>query len=125
MNINDMRLAAKLFIGEHDFRNFCKMNVIAVSNYKRKIFRFDICKVNGNNEDECSTGHEENGSNDTDMYMFEIEGTAFLWHQVRMMTAVLFLVGSGKEDPPIISTLLNVVTLKLPLVLKFISPSTK
>ena len=33
------------------------------------------------------------------MYMFEIEGTAFLWHQVRMMTAVLFLVGSGKEDP--------------------------
>ena len=109
MNINDMRLAAKLFIGEHDFRNFCKMNVIAVSNYKRKIFRFDICKVNGNNEDECSTGHEENGINDTDMYMFEIEGTAFLWHQVRMMTAVLFLVGSGKEDPPIISTLLNVV----------------
>ena len=25
-----------------DFRNFCKMNVVAVSNFKRKIFKFDI-----------------------------------------------------------------------------------
>jgi tRNA pseudouridine38/39 synthase len=106
MNIDKMREAAKSFLGEHDFRNFCKMNVVAVSNYKRKIFKFDVLRVS--DIDESNTASEKSKPKETDMYMFEIEGTAFLWHQVRMMTAVLFMVGSGKEDPSIITTLLDV-----------------
>ena len=31
----------------------------------------------------------------------KVEGTAFLWHQVRCMAAVLFMVGSGLESPTV------------------------
>jgi tRNA U38,U39,U40 pseudouridine synthase TruA len=37
-----MQKAASKFIGEHDFRNFCKMDAVNVSNYKRRITDFDI-----------------------------------------------------------------------------------
>ena len=32
----------------------------------------------------------------------------FLWHQVRCMVAILFLVGQGLEDPAIVNALLDV-----------------
>ena len=42
------------------------------------------------------------------VWAFTVHGTAFLYHQVRCMVAVLFLVGEGKEAPEIISTLLDI-----------------
>ncbi|KAL7617024.1 hypothetical protein Lser_V15G00158 [Lactuca serriola] len=30
-----------------------------------------------------------------------IKGSAFLWHQVRCMVAVLFLIGQGLESPDV------------------------
>ena len=33
-----------------------------------------------------------------------IKGTAFLWHQVRCMVAVLFLIGQGLESPSVSET---------------------
>jgi tRNA pseudouridine(38-40) synthase len=42
------------------------------------------------------------------MYAFVIKGSAFLWHQVRCMVAVLFLIGQHKEEPSLIDELLNV-----------------
>lgn len=41
-----MQEAAKKFIGEHDFRNFCKMDAANVNNYKRHITIFDISSSN-------------------------------------------------------------------------------
>lgn len=42
-DIERMRAAAKLFIGEHDFRNFCKMDIAGgVTNYRRKILSISI-----------------------------------------------------------------------------------
>lgn len=32
-----MESAGKKFIGEHDFRNFCKMDAVNVHNYRRHI----------------------------------------------------------------------------------------
>ena len=37
-----MRVAAAKFKGEHDFRNFCKMDADNVHNYRREILSFDI-----------------------------------------------------------------------------------
>ena len=37
----------------------------------------------------------------------EVIGTAFLWHQVRCIAAVLFLVGLGREPPSIVSDMLD------------------
>lgn len=37
-----MERAGKKFVGEHDFRNFCKMDAANVHNYRRCIMSFDI-----------------------------------------------------------------------------------
>jgi tRNA pseudouridine38/39 synthase len=42
------------------------------------------------------------------MYAMTIKGTAFLWHQVRCMAAILFLIGQRLEKPEVIDDLLDV-----------------
>lgn len=44
---------------------------------------------------------------DVPLWSFNVRGTAFLWHQVRCMMAVLFLVGKGLEDPEIVARMLD------------------
>jgi len=41
------------------------------------------------------------------MYTAVIKGSAFLWHQVRCMMAVLFLIGEGTEPVDVIKDLLD------------------
>ena len=41
-------------------------------------------------------------------YVFDLQGTAFLWHQVRCMFAILYLIGQKREDPAVIDALLNI-----------------
>ncbi|KAL2069953.1 hypothetical protein VTL71DRAFT_14633 [Oculimacula yallundae] len=116
LDIEKMREAAKLFEGEHDFRNFCKVDPgKQISNFDRMIFHADIEEV-----DDATTGlgfvngvglapeSLQNGTNPK-IYTFTLHGSAFLWHQVRHMVAVLFLVGQGLEKPSIVTELLDVV----------------
>ncbi|KAK9943648.1 hypothetical protein M0R45_009249 [Rubus argutus] len=42
LNLLAMESAGKKFVGEHDFRNFCKMDALNVHNYMRKITSFAI-----------------------------------------------------------------------------------
>lgn len=89
LNIDAMRAAGAYLVGEHDFRNFCKMDAHNVHNYTRTLLSFDI-------------EAQEDGRDLMDpkkMFAFVIKGYAFLWHQVRCMTSILFLVGQGKEQP--------------------------
>jgi tRNA pseudouridine38/39 synthase len=50
-----------------------------------------------------------NAANQTpwDMCVLTISGKAFLWHQIRCIVAVLFRVASGREDPDIVTELLD------------------
>ena len=41
------------------------------------------------------------------VYAFTVRGSAFLWHQVRCMVAVMFLVGQGLEPPSVVKELLD------------------
>ena len=34
-------------------------------------------------------------------------GKAYLWHQIRCIVSILFLVGEGREEPEVISELLG------------------
>ncbi len=43
-----MKIAASKLVGRHDFRNFCKMDVVAVQNFERTIHSIDISLVNAN-----------------------------------------------------------------------------
>ena len=42
------------------------------------------------------------------IFSFTVHGSAFLWHQIRHLVAVLFLVGQGLEKPSVIKDLLDV-----------------
>lgn len=115
LDVLEMQKAASKFIGEHDFRNFCKMDAANVSNYRRKITEFTIsaCDRRSTNDELCS---------------MMIKGSAFLWHQVRCMVAVLFLVGQGLESPSVVDSLLDITRVprkpqykmapELPLILR-------
>jgi len=98
LDIGKMEEAGKLLEGEHDFRNFCKIDVTNVKNFKRIINRVSIRP--------CI---DDNISSSDQLLFLEVDGTAFLWHQIRCIVAVLFLVGRGLEEPKIVSDLLNVV----------------
>uniref|UniRef100_A0A4W6BZ42 Pseudouridylate synthase 3 n=1 Tax=Lates calcarifer TaxID=8187 RepID=A0A4W6BZ42_LATCA len=81
-----MAEAAKRYEGTHDFRNLCKMDVgNGVLQFERTIF-----------------------TDQYDLFIFEIKGLAFLYHQVRCMMAVLLLIGQKLESPEIITQLLDI-----------------
>jgi tRNA pseudouridine38/39 synthase len=89
-----MRQAADSLIGEHDFRNFCKLDGSKqIENHARRVVKayFDEEEANG-------------------MVVFNLIGTAFLWHQVRHVIAALFLVGRGLEEISLVKQLLDVET---------------
>ncbi|XP_034227800.1 tRNA pseudouridine(38/39) synthase isoform X4 [Prunus dulcis] len=94
LNLLAMESAGRKFVGEHDFRNFCKMDALNVHNYRRKVTSFAISP--------CDVRFDEN-----QLWAIKIKGSAFLWHQVRCMVAVLFLVGQGHESPDVIDALLD------------------
>ncbi|PTB70019.1 pseudouridine synthase [Trichoderma citrinoviride] len=124
LDIDAMRDAAKRYEGEHDFRNLCKVDPAKqITNFKRRMFESDIVEV----EDAASalpylraagfapedlasldSSSSSSGERYPKVYYFHVRGSAFLWHQIRHMVAVLFLVGQGLEKPSVVSELLDV-----------------
>ncbi|KAL1915554.1 uncharacterized protein VTP21DRAFT_6678 [Calcarisporiella thermophila] len=97
LDIIRMQNAASHFLGTHDFRNFCKLDGSKqITNYHRTVLEIDIRPV--------SIDPPGGG----EFFELHLRGTAFLWHQVRCMMAVLFLVGQGLEEPEIVGRLLDV-----------------
>lgn len=94
MDFSLLSTSVSLYRGEHDFRNFCKMDIVNVSNFKRRIVSARVEKMTD--------------SGPMSMCVLTLRGFAFLWHQVRCMVAVLFLIGKGKEPPEIITQLLDI-----------------
>jgi len=94
--------AAKL-CGEHDFRNFCKIDAPNVTHFMRRVDSFTIAPVHDASTAvggaECKAPSRSDQADPDDLYVMTVRGNAFLWHQVRCMAAVLFVVGSGKDDP--------------------------
>lgn len=90
LDLEAMQAACTYFLGTHDFRNFCKLDASKqITNFKRCIERCCIT---------CEDG----------FYVLEIIGSAFLWHQVRCITAIVLLIGQGLEEPGLVKTLLDV-----------------
>ncbi|KAL6784774.1 hypothetical protein ACKKBF_B03160 [Auxenochlorella protothecoides x Auxenochlorella symbiontica] len=95
LDLAAMQAAGSAFLGLHDFRNFCKMDVAQVKHFQRRILDFRI----------EAAGTASGGRR---LFLLSLRGTAFLWHQVRCMAAVLLMVGRGKEDPGVVAALLDV-----------------
>jgi len=45
LDVNVMCEACKLFLGEHDFRNFCKMDIITTTSFVRRIQKIGIQRI--------------------------------------------------------------------------------
>lgn len=127
LNIDAMREAAKHFEGVHDFRNFCKLDTSKqIENFERIIYHADIELVDPKSnplgyvgktgfrplEDGAEAVNlvqpEDRWPSTPQVYTFTLHGSAFLWHQVRHMVAILFLVGQGLEPPSIVPELLDI-----------------
>ncbi|KAF8323213.1 tRNA pseudouridine synthase [Clavulina sp. PMI_390] len=100
LNIHAMRDAAARLEGNHDFRNFCKQDPTKqIENFYRTILRATITPF----QNHYSASSEDSGENG--LYVFDLVGTAFLYHQVRHIMGILFLVGSGYEQPSLVDAL--------------------
>lgn len=129
LDIDAMKDGAKKFMGLHDFRNFCKIDASKqIEKYERRIFHSEIEEVDSRTGPvgyvglpgfqefaplAAANGHASSSPNNGLMetpkvYYFALHGSGFLWHQVRHMAAILFLIGQGLEPPSLIDELLDV-----------------
>ncbi|KAL8801071.1 MAG: hypothetical protein Q9182_004710 [Xanthomendoza sp. 2 TL-2023] len=137
LDIEAMEKAARKFEGSHDFRNFCKVDPCKqIENFRRVINSASIVEVkpgdggsmgylslprfhqypSRQSQPATNAIHANNGdeprapetSSTPKMYAFKVRGSGFLWHQVRHMVAILFLVGQGLEKPCLVDDLLNI-----------------
>ena len=112
MNIHKMQEAANLLCGYHNFKNFCKVDKSDENweekNYERRIFEIKIEKILKSNFiypfyiDKNIINNEYYQA-----YVCIIKGSAFLWHQVRCIMQILFLIGDELEDIDLINEMLD------------------
>lgn len=93
LSVQSMQLAAGEFIGVHDFKNFSGPLEKPGASTVREIYESTVCI-------------------DKDIIGIEIEGNAFLPHQVRRMTGSLVDVGRGRINFNDIRGMLNVNGMK-------------
>ena len=124
-----MQRAAKKYEGLHDFRNLCKIDPTKqLTDFTRRIFFSDVRPVSTESQpaayvrdtaythglqrpesaEDGVLSFDRQGS--PQVYEFVLHGSAFLWHQVRHMVAILFLIGQGLEKPELVDQLLDVST---------------
>lgn len=103
LNTDAMLAAGQLLVGEHDYRNFCKLDTGSVTHCRRRIESVAI---------HCAGAARGRAISPDpscyDMLYVEIAGSAFLWNQIRCIMSVLLLVGSGMEKPDVVRSLLDI-----------------
>ncbi|ORZ01528.1 pseudouridine synthase [Syncephalastrum racemosum] len=83
LDVAQMQRAADFFLGKHDFSAFCRFS----PSQKHHIRSITAIRVR----------HDH----------VEIKAPSFLWHQVRCMMSILFLIGQGFESPLLVCDLLD------------------
>ena len=88
LNVDKMIKASKLFLGEHNFYNFCGYQEDKIKNYVRNITNLEIIK------------HENTVS-------ISISGNGFIRYMVRMIVAILLEIGLARKDESFIKERLD------------------
>ncbi|KAF2008038.1 pseudouridine synthase [Amniculicola lignicola CBS 123094] len=122
LDIEAMRTACNSLIGLHDFRNFCKIDASKqITDFRRRIFHASIEEISPLSLPSFlkhpslappSPSSKAQGDHDQEpkVYAFVLHGSAFLWHQVRSIIAIVFLIGQRLESPSLIPSLLDIST---------------
>lgn len=87
LDIEKMRMAAELLIGEHDFKSFCSLKKSKKSTI-RTLYSITIEEI----EKELR---------------ISVKGNGFLYHMVRIIIGTLLEVGTGKKKPEEIEQILE------------------
>ena len=87
LDIEKMRIAAKAFIGEHDFIGFASSG-FSVKTTVREIYSLDV---------------DKNG----DIITIDVVGNGFLYNMVRIIAGTLVFVGGGKINPNDMTDIIN------------------
>jgi tRNA pseudouridine(38-40) synthase len=106
LNLQAMEEGLNRMVGTHDFRNLCKMDTEAVSNFIRVIKYAKV--VVQPSPSSSSEPQEDPGNSEREICYFEICGQAFLWHMIRCIVSVCFMIGKDLEDPSVVTELLDV-----------------
>ncbi len=87
LNVADMQEAARLLVGEHDFKSFCAIHTQAKSTV-RTIYSLTV---------------EKQG----DLIVIRVTGSGFLYNMVRILAGTLLQAGSGERKPGEMTQILN------------------
>ena len=115
LNLKAMADGLSEMMGRHDFRNLCKMNCEQVYNFERVMVKGKVVSpqtVYSVSEGSIVIEDQQDSipCSSRDMCHVEICGQAFLWHQIRCIMSILFLVGCQLEPPEVIKELLGIQT---------------
>lgn len=88
IDIDLLKKASMLFVGEHNFKNFTTNKIEEVQSFTKTIYNVDVKKNKG-----CIN--------------ITFQGSGFLRYQVRMMVGALLVVATNKKDIDFIIHLLN------------------
>jgi tRNA pseudouridine38-40 synthase len=88
LDLKQMRAAAKLFIGKHDFKSFAGTRSYEMKSNVRTLTRCDVKKAGM-------------------QFQFIIEGDGFLYKMCRGIVGTIVQVGFGKFPPTEIKTMLS------------------
>ena len=87
LNVVDMQEAARLLVGEHDFKSFCSIHTQAESTV-RTVYSLTV---------------EKQG----DLIVIRVTGSGFLYNMVRILAGTLLQAGSGERKPGEMTQILN------------------
>lgn len=91
-----MRKGAKLFVGMHNFQNFCSIDKVT-DDYFREIMETDIVR-----HPQAGTGFIPDNA-----YTFKVKGKGFLRYQIRKMMTALIELGLGNLSLEVIGEALH------------------
>jgi len=104
LDIEIMKEAAKLFIGEHNFRSYChRPNEHTVVHGS-----IEHCEIKKNNLYKANFFPE-------DSYLLQVKGEGFKRNQIRLMMGVLLDLGKGKIDLDFVKRTLDPTAEKITL----------
>jgi len=131
LDLTAMKEAASSLVGLHDFRNVCKPDLPAVTNFVRRVYSCEVEEWKGALGDPFASkgkpateeGEEtepSSSSSSLDLLgssasasrfhgvVLRIRGAAFLLHQVRCVASLLLMVGRGQEEASVVEKLLDI-----------------
>lgn len=96
-----MSEAIQKFKGKHNFINFCKLDISNTIDFEKNMIEASIHKC-----ESSLFGLEKDERHE--VYYFHFVANSFLWHQIRYMVTILFLIGMGREKPSLVDDMLDI-----------------